>query len=120
MKTSRAWKITGVALLASVLSLGVQAQGSEAMTSSAAAATNHPGKPERAANRALQRKVRAALVKTRGLNASNVSVRARSGAVTLEGTVPTQEEVERAMEVAKSVSGVASVRNALTMRELGH
>ena len=54
-----------------------------------------------------------------GINAANIVVRARSGAVTLEGNVPTQDELSRAEEVAKGVSGVNSVNNALTIRQPG-
>jgi hyperosmotically inducible periplasmic protein len=52
-----------------------------------------------AANRALSRKVRA-----------------RDGAVTLQGTVPDQSQTDRAAEVAKGVEGVTSVKNALSVR----
>jgi hyperosmotically inducible periplasmic protein len=41
------------------------------------------------------------------------------GAVTLQGTVPDQSQTDRAAEVAKSVEGVTSVKNALTVRAPG-
>ncbi|SDC61791.1 BON domain-containing protein [Paraburkholderia lycopersici] len=73
----------------------------------------------RAANRALGRKVRAALARDKNVSVSNITVRAKDGAVTLQGSVPEQSQVERAETVAKGVQGVTSVRNALTIRPVG-
>jgi hyperosmotically inducible periplasmic protein len=69
-----------------------------------------------AANRALSRKVRATLAKDKNLDITDVTVRARDGAVTLQGTVPDQSQTDRAAEVAKGVDGVTSVKNALSVR----
>jgi hyperosmotically inducible protein len=44
-----------------------------------------------------------------------VYVRARSGAVTLSGSVDTGDQITQAETVAKSVSGVNSVSNKLTL-----
>ena len=76
-------------------------------------------KQARAANRALSRKVRSALARTNNLSVSNITVRAKDGAVILQGTVPEQSQIERAGNVAKGVDGVTSVRNALTIRPVG-
>jgi osmotically-inducible protein OsmY len=76
-------------------------------------------KQARAANRALSRKVRSALARVNNLSVSNITVRAKDGAVTLQGTVPEQSQIDRAGEVAKGVEGVTSVRNALTIRPVG-
>jgi osmotically-inducible protein OsmY len=76
-------------------------------------------KQARAANRALGRKVRSALAKDRNISVSNITVRAKDGAVILQGTVPEQSQIERAGDVAKGVEGVTSVRNALTIRPVG-
>jgi hyperosmotically inducible periplasmic protein len=73
----------------------------------------------KSADRALQKRVRAVLAKDKELNAANITVRARAGAVTLEGSVTSQDEVLRAEQVAKGVSGVNSVKNALTLRHAG-
>ncbi|MCX5543449.1 BON domain-containing protein [Paraburkholderia sp. CNPSo 3076] len=73
----------------------------------------------RAANRALGRKVRAALARDRNISVSNITVRAKDGAVILQGTVPEQAQIQRAGDVAKGVEGVTSVRNALTIRPVG-
>ena len=73
----------------------------------------------RAANRALGRKVRSALARDRNISVSNITVRAKDGAVTLQGTVPEAAQIQRAGDVAKGVDGVTSVRNALTIRPVG-
>jgi hyperosmotically inducible periplasmic protein len=73
----------------------------------------------KAANRALQRQVRSALVRDRNISMSNVTVRARDDAVTLQGSVPLQDQSDRATQVAKGVPGVVSVRNALSIRPVG-
>ncbi|RAR51864.1 BON domain-containing protein [Paraburkholderia unamae] len=76
-------------------------------------------KQARAANRALGRKVRSALARDKQISVSNITVRAKDGAVILQGTVPEQSQVDRATDVAKGVQGVTSVRNALTIRPVG-
>jgi len=73
-------------------------------------------KQARAANRALSHKVRSVLAKDRHISMSNVTVRARDGAVVLQGTVPEQSQIDHATEVAKGVQGVTSLKNALTIR----
>jgi hyperosmotically inducible periplasmic protein len=73
----------------------------------------------KSADRALQKRVRAVLAKDKELNAANITVRTRGGAVTLEGSVTSQDELLRAEQVAKGVSGVNSVKNALTLRQPG-
>lgn len=76
-------------------------------------------KSAKAANRALGRKVRAALAKDKDISVANITVRAKDGAVILQGTVPEQPQIDRATEVAKGVPGVTSVKNALTIRPVG-
>lgn len=73
----------------------------------------------RSANRALGRKVRAALARDRNISVSNITVRAKDGAVILQGSVPDSSQIQRATDVAKGVDGVTSVRNALTIRPVG-
>lgn len=67
------------------------------------------------ADRALARAVRRALGKAPGFNVSGVFVRARSGAVTLSGTVRTGGQISQAEQVAHTVQGVTSVSNKLTL-----
>ena len=124
MKAIHAIKLAGTALLICG-SIHAYAQASDAApaapatpASTTAGARAHY-KSMKAANRALQRQVRSALVKDRGIAMSNVTIRARDGAVTLQGSVPLQAQSDRATEVAKGVPGVTSVRNALSIRPVG-
>jgi osmotically-inducible protein OsmY len=125
MKSVQALKVAASAMLVAV-SLNVYAQDA-----SAPAATTTPDARQqlqqsrsqyrtvRAANRALARKVRGALARARGVTVSKIVVRAKDGAITLTGSVPQQQEIDRATEVAKGVDGVTSVKNQLTIRPVG-
>jgi hyperosmotically inducible periplasmic protein len=121
MKAIQAIKIVGGALVV-VASLNVYAQASDAAVASgamAAPSTKEQSKATKAANRALQKKVRGALAKAKGITVANITVRARGGAVVLQGSVPEPGQIEQATEVAKGVEGVTSVKNALTIRPEG-
>ncbi|MBV8628362.1 MAG: BON domain-containing protein [Paraburkholderia sp.] len=125
MKAIHAFKLAGTALLI-VGSIQAYAQSSDAAPAAAPAtapsstdAAHAHYKSLKAANRALQREVRNALSKARDISVSNITVRARDGAVTLQGSVPVQSQSDRATEVAKGVPGVVSVRNALSIRPVG-
>ncbi|NVH73691.1 BON domain-containing protein [Paraburkholderia sp. JPY432] len=71
------------------------------------------------ANYALAKKVRAALDHAKDIRPENIVIRARGGAVTLEDTVPDSSQVDKATQVAQGVAGVTSVKNALTVKEVG-
>lgn len=125
MKAIQAFKFAAGAMLVAA-SLQVYAQDTAASapattttatTSTATAKAQY--KAARKANRALGRKVRAALAKDKNVSVANITVRARDGAITLQGTVPEQSQIDRAAEVAKGVAGVTSVKNALTIRPVG-
>ena len=118
MKAFPAIKMIGGALVV-LASLNVYAQNNDAASATAPAASAPTAKQVRAANRALSRKVRGALAKTKGLTVSNITVRARDGAITLAGSVPEQPMIELATTAAQNVPGVTSVRNALTIRAIG-
>lgn len=95
-----------------------QAQGNEAPSSTPAAVAASVGATPasaKAADRALRRRVLNALAKAKGLRASGITVRAVNGAVTLEGWVPEQVQIEQATRVAQGVAGVTSVNNTLTL-----
>lgn len=117
MKAFQAIKVIGGALIV-VASLNAYAQSSDAMAASGAMAAPS-AKSVKASNRALQRSVRKALSKTKGLSVDNITVRARSGAVTLEGSVPEQPQIDLATQAAQGVAGVTSVKNDLTIRAIG-
>ena len=120
MKAIHATKLAGSALLV-VASISDYAQASDATApdTSTTAGDKQQYKTTKAANRALQKKVRAALSKAKGVSVANITVRARDGAVTLQGTVPEQAQSDKAAEVAKGVAGVTSVKNALSVRPEG-
>jgi osmotically-inducible protein OsmY len=59
--------------------------------------------------------VRRALAKAQGFDVSNVFVRARSGAITLTGSVPEGDQIQQAADVAKGVAGVKSVTNRVSL-----
>jgi hyperosmotically inducible protein len=115
VKTLNLVKALGIALcVATASSAYAQASDAEAPAATAAApATNT--KATRAADRKLGRDVRRALARTQGFNVSNVFVRARSGAVTLTGSVPDGGMIQQAGDVAKGVPGVTSVNNRLVL-----
>jgi osmotically-inducible protein OsmY len=118
MKAFPAIKMIGGALVV-LASLNAYAQSSDAAATAAPAASAPTAKQARAANRALSRKVRGVLARTKGLSVSNITVRARDGAITLAGSVPEQAQIDLATNAAQGVPGVTSVKNALTIRAMG-
>ncbi|RFU44712.1 BON domain-containing protein [Paraburkholderia sp. DHOC27] len=90
------------------------AQASDAMSGDASGAPTSK-KAATKADRALARSVRRALGKTQGFDVSGVFVKARSGAVTLSGTVKSGDQIQQAGQVAQGVSGVTSVTNKLSL-----
>ncbi|RQS06122.1 BON domain-containing protein [Burkholderia sp. Bp8998] len=97
--------------------------GASASTSGGAAVAASGGtsaKAVRQANRALRRKVYAALAQHKEIDAGSISVTAKGGAVTLNGTVAEASQIETVGNVAKSVAGVTSVTNKISIqRPLG-
>nr|WP_241021595.1 BON domain-containing protein [Burkholderia sp. Ac-20353] len=97
--------------------------GASANASGGAAAPASGGmsaKSVRQANRALRRKIYAALALHKEIDAGSISVTAKGGAVTLNGTVTEASQIETVGNVAKSVAGVTSVTNKVTIqRPLG-
>ena len=123
MKAIHAVRLVSTALLISG-SIHAYAQASNNANAPASAPTTTQEarthyRSMKAANRALQRQVRNALVRDRNISTANITVRARDGAVTLQGSVPLQNQSDRATDVAKGVPGVTSVRNALSIRPVG-
>jgi hyperosmotically inducible periplasmic protein len=102
------------ATLALVMSGSVLAQASDAMTAAPAATSAHAG------NHQLTRAVQRAFAKTKGLNSTHIAVRAHNGEVSLSGTVPDTDQIDKATHVAQGVAGVSSVRNLLSVHEEGH
>jgi hyperosmotically inducible periplasmic protein len=103
-------KLAGLLILAA-LSAGSTA--TFAQTADAPAPT--ASKKATSSDRALGQSVRRALSKTQGFDVSGVFVRARGGVVTLSGSVKSGDQIAQATDVAKSVQGVTSVNNKLTL-----
>jgi hyperosmotically inducible periplasmic protein len=97
-------------------SIASYAQSSDAQpapqTASAPKATT---KKATSADRALAKAVRRALGKAQGINVADIFVRARDGAVTLSGSVRSADQIQQAETVTRSVQGVTSVTNKLTL-----
>jgi osmotically-inducible protein OsmY len=116
--------MVGAAVVA--LSINVAHAQTDTNAASASASASAPvsskvaKKQARAANRALAKSVRQALNHTKGLVSSSINVNAKSGAVTLAGTVPDQAQIALAETTAKAVSGVTSVKNNLTLDIVGN
>ena len=102
-------------VVAVVIACNTYAQSSDAMGMASGAMAAPSAKTVKKENRQLGRKVRGALAKAQGIGVSNISVRARGGAVTLTGSVPDQGQIDKAGDVAKGVDGVTSVSNKLTV-----
>lgn len=117
MKTSGASRrITGTiaALAITICTLGsVPAQAQTPNTASDQPTTT--SSVHRRTDADIVRDVRRALSRTSGVNPSGIHVRSRNAAVTLTGRVPQRSQIARASSAARSVRGVRSVSNRLTV-----
>jgi hyperosmotically inducible periplasmic protein len=120
MKTMDGLRVAlGVAI--AVASIGAWSQdGASAGASAGMAVTASGGmtaKEARQANRALRRKAYAALAKHKEIDAGDISITAKGGAVLLNGTVQEASQINTVAEVAKGVAGVTSVTSKLTVQK---
>ena len=117
MKAVDLLKALGVVVCVAVASSAYAQSSDAAATTSTESAA--PTKAQKSATKKEDRKlgyaVRRALSKAQGFDVSKVYVRARSGAITLTGTVPEGGQIAQAEEVAKGVAGVKSVSNKITL-----
>jgi osmotically-inducible protein OsmY len=104
-------------VVAMVVACHTYAQASDSTTTGTTATAPADAKAVKKQDRALGKKVRAALAKAQGLDVSAINVRARSGAVTLTGTAPDNDQIQKAGEVAKGVAGVTSVSNKINVQQ---
>jgi hyperosmotically inducible protein len=114
VKTVNLLKTLGIALCLATAS-SAYAQSSDAAPSDMTDSSTARTKAVKKTDRKLGLDVRKALAKAQGFDVSNVFVRARGGAVTLTGSVPDGAQIPQAEDVAKSVAGVKSVSNKLTI-----
>lgn len=89
------------------------AAGPSASTASGAAAPAN----RKQADRALRRKIYAAIGTHKEISAGNISVTAKDGVVTLNGSVTDAAQIERVQEIVKGVPGVSSVNNKLAVKK---
>jgi hyperosmotically inducible protein len=87
-------------------------------TASASSATKEMGASagERIDDATITSKVNAELATDKDLSAIRIDVDTRDGVVTLSGPAPSATARERASELARSVKGVNSVNNQLTIK----
>jgi hyperosmotically inducible protein len=112
MKLANVLKMT-CTVFAVAFACQAYAQASGAADSTASPAPSAK-KTVRTANHRQALAVRHALSRTKGLDVARVVVLARSGKISLTGSMPTQDQVDKAADVAKGVPGVSSVNNQLT------
>ena len=118
MKAIRMLQALGIVMsLALVSSAYAQSQSSTpTATMDSAASVKASQKSARKADRKLSSDVRRALSRAKEITVTNIFVRARGGAVTLTGSVPDNAQIDRAAQVAKSVPGVTSITNKLSLQ----
>jgi hyperosmotically inducible protein len=71
---------------------------------------------DRRADRALRRSIYKALARYTEIDAGNISIAAKNGLVTLDGTVRDAGQIGTVDRVVRSVLGVLTVTNKLTVR----
>ncbi|USU19335.1 BON domain-containing protein [Paraburkholderia fungorum] len=122
----KAIKILGLAVVTLFVSMSMTpwCQAGEAASSSssvqgasAAAGSGAAAPMGRKADRALRRKVYAAIGKYKEISAGDISVIAKDGAVTLNGTVTEAAQIGKVEAIARGVPGVTSVTNKLTVKK---
>ncbi|MCL4631207.1 MULTISPECIES: BON domain-containing protein [Burkholderia] len=120
MKSRFAIVVAGFVAL-SPLAAHAQSAPSTAPAEQAASATASPRaakKAERAADRAFAKKVRQAIVRAPGVGNAQVTVfaKAKTGDVTLAGQIADESQDRAAVDAARQVPGVTSVKSKLQLR----
>ncbi|WP_027794488.1 BON domain-containing protein [Paraburkholderia acidipaludis] len=111
----KCFRIGPVLVSALIVAAPFQAHAQTSAPAESAASAPAGAKEAKAANRALQKSVIRTLARTRGLTVTNITVRANDGDVVLEGTVPEASQMDIAVQAARGVQGVKSVKSALTL-----
>ena len=120
MKSIRAFRLAiGVVFVATSMTAWSQTSETASAPDASTMAASGAAAPVtgRKANRALRRQIYNAIVKHKEISAGNISVVAKDGAVTLNGTVTDASQVGTVAEIAKGVPGVISVTNKLTVAQ---
>ena len=123
MQTSKSFFVLRGLLLSLPVGLliGLGAANSAlAQTDTGAAPPAAPSKAtQRAQDHSLRKAVRHALVHTQRLDQSHITIGTHSGHVTLEGSVPDEDQIQLAVAAAQGVPGVTNVANDLHLDEPG-
>ena len=103
-----------LAIGVSILALGLTACADQPRNNAPGGATSEIKQDTK--NAALTGKVKAALAADVGLKTLKIDVDSSGNAVTLNGVVDSESTKRRAESVARSVEGVATVKNNLTVK----
>ncbi|MGA7779842.1 MAG: BON domain-containing protein [Paraburkholderia sp.] len=106
----------GLGVAIAMVSICAWSQESASAGSTMTASGGMTAKAMRQANRALRRKVYAALALHKEIDAGDIGITAKGGAVMISGTVPEASQINTVTEVARGVAGVTSVTSKLTMQ----
>jgi osmotically-inducible protein OsmY len=122
MKTDRVRRVaTGLLIGAASVHAWAQASEGKVRTLSQGTVTEASGgmtaKSTWKDNFALRRKVYAAIAQHKEVNAGDISVVAKRGAVTLDGTVADAAQIDEVTGITKGVAGVTSVTSKLTVKK---
>jgi osmotically-inducible protein OsmY len=102
------------------VSIGVWSQASQSNGASASVVETVPQKQitksDRRADRALKRSIYNALAKHTEIDAGNISIVAKNGVVTLDGTVTDASQIGAVENLVKSHPGVVAVTNKLMVQ----
>ncbi|AET93464.1 MULTISPECIES: BON domain-containing protein [Caballeronia] len=111
-------KISVSAALIVLASMDASAQANPPMAASAPSMASAASTPAgtRKDDRALRKRVYAAFANDKRIDAGDIGVNAKNGAVTLTGTAADAAQIDKAVALAKGVPGVTSVTNKLTVR----
>jgi hyperosmotically inducible periplasmic protein len=120
MKSIQAFRLAvGVLIVATSITAWSQTSPAASAPGASTMAASGSAAPAtgRKANRALRRQVYNAIAKHKEIGAGNISVAAKDGAVTLNGSVTDSSQVGKVAEIARGVPGVTSVTNKLSVKK---
>jgi len=81
-----------------------------------ASSSKHEGTGEYIDDSVITTKVKAAVLKEDTLKSSEINVETYKGVVQLSGFVNSQADIQKAVEVARGVKGVTSVKNDMQLK----
>jgi len=81
-----------------------------------AATRTHEGTGQYIDDSAITTKVKAAILHEPGLKSAEINVETFKGVVQLSGFVSSREDIDKAVKLARGVSGVKSVTNSMQLK----